>query len=274
LAAPYPFVLYSDLYDHQVFINSIAQSGFCGLLWMPEVRHATNTEDLIRRLQSAAFSPLMMVNAWYLKMPPWLQMDRKLNNEGVVDAAAAELEAQCRYWINLRMQLVPYIHAAFVKYQKSGIPPFRALILDYPEEKEALKDVNGQYMMGDNIMVAPITADRKSVSVYLPKGVWYDFFTNERIEGGRKLTVSPPVDRMPVYVKEGTILPLAKPTNSTEAVDSRRLAVRVYGNRPAPFTLYEDDGMLDTSLKEIIISRDTKQIASVFYTIDNTVIIQ
>ena len=72
LAAPYPFVLYSDLYSHKQYIHAIAQSGFSGLLWTPEVRDAASNEDLIRRLQSVVFSPLAMVDAWYLKNAPWI----------------------------------------------------------------------------------------------------------------------------------------------------------------------------------------------------------
>lgn len=81
LAAPCPFVLYSDLYDHREFIRALVNSGFSGLLWCPEVRDAVSQEDLIRRLQSVVFSPLAMVNGWYIKNPPWKQLDRTLNNQ-------------------------------------------------------------------------------------------------------------------------------------------------------------------------------------------------
>ncbi|MFL6417033.1 MAG: TIM-barrel domain-containing protein, partial [Bryobacteraceae bacterium] len=64
LATPYPFVLYSDLYEHRDFIRALVNSGFTGLLWCPEVRDAKNEEDLVRRLESVVFSPLAMVNAW------------------------------------------------------------------------------------------------------------------------------------------------------------------------------------------------------------------
>ncbi len=75
-AAPYPFVLYSDLYDHRQFIRALVNAGFSGLLWCPEVRDAASEEDLIRRLQSVVFSPLAMVNAWYIRNPPWKQIER------------------------------------------------------------------------------------------------------------------------------------------------------------------------------------------------------
>ena len=80
LAAPYPSALYSDLYNHRDFVRALVNSGFSGLLWCPEVRDAASEEDLIRRMETAAFSPLMMVNAWYIKNPPWKQLNREKNN--------------------------------------------------------------------------------------------------------------------------------------------------------------------------------------------------
>lgn len=259
LAAPYPFVLYSDLYDHQTFINSVAQAGFCGLLWCPEVRDAGSETDLLRRLQSVVCSPLAMINAWFLRLPPWIQMDRGKNNDGVIDPNSEKLTNACRQWINLRMQLVPYLHAAFVRYHREGIPPFRALIMDYPDERDSVKDIAGQYMMGDNMMVAPLTAGGNSKNIYFPKGVWYDFFTGERIEGGRWHNLTFPLDRMPLYVKGNTLLPLAHVTETTSNADSRVLNVRAYGADPQPFTLYADDGSANPPLTECRLEWNAKK---------------
>ena len=267
LAAPYPCVLYSDLYNHQVFINSIAQCSFSGLLWTPEVRDASGQEDFLRRLQSVMCSPLAMINAWFLMMPPWKQMNKEKNTKLIIDENWPELAAGCRYWIDFRMRLIPYLHAAFTKYRETGIPPFRALIMDFPDEAAAVKDIAGQYMMGDDIMVAPLTASGKgttSKSIYFPAGVWYDFFTGERIEGGRSLTLEFPLDRMPVYVREGTMLPLAKPTLSTEDPDSRILDIRIYGSNPRPAVVYEDDGLVGSPIKENVIKWDAKKKKVVF----------
>jgi alpha-D-xyloside xylohydrolase len=258
LAAPYPFVLYSDLYNHQTFINAIAQSGFSGLLWTPEVRDAASKEDLIRRLQSTVFSPLAMINGWYLTSPPWKQLNRQLNAQNKFDENWEETESICRDMIKLRMQLIPYIHAAFVKYQKEGIPPFRALILDYPDDKN-LQNLNSQYMMGDQMMVAPVTAGEKEKTIYFPEGIWYDFFTGEKIEGGQKLKIAVPLDRIPVFVKEGSLIPLAKPTLSTEDPASRELSMHIYGSKSCAFTLYEDDGSFVPSLKEVPFSWDASR---------------
>lgn len=262
-AAPYPFVLYSDLYDHRTFINSVAQAGFSGLLWSPEVRHADNRDDLIRRLQSVVLSPLAMVNGWYLKSPPWKQIRSDLNSQDIFEPDWVNTEAICRELINLRMQLIPYLHSAFVKYHKEGIPPFRALVVDYPDD-ENVYGIAGQYLIGDNLMAAPVVAGQNEIRIYFPKGAWYDFFTGEKYEGGTHATIHVPIERIPLFVKSGTILPLAKITQSTEDVGSRLLTVHVYGDAPDSFTLYEDNGDFSPSLEPMILSWDaTKQKGSV-----------
>ena len=273
LAAPLSFVLYSDMYNHQQFIDAVAKEGFCGLLWCPEVRAAAGgEEDLVRRMQSVICSPVAMINAWNMAMPPWMQMNHDLNRQEVVDPNHEHLMVLCRNLIELRMRLVPYLHAAFVKYYKEGVPPFRALIMDYPGEQEALKDIAGEYMMGDDILVAPLVACGKEVAVkkiYFPSGVWYDFFTGERIEGGRTLECSFPLDRMPMYVKEGTILPLARVTLTTEDPRSREIEPMDFGDNLRPAVLYEDDGSLHPTLTENQLVWNAKkkkfQLKSSFY---------
>src|SRR5438874_792801 len=182
LATPYPFVLYSDLYDHRQFIRGIATSGFAGLLWCPEVRDAASDEDLIRRLQSVVFSPLAMVNAWYIKNPPWKQRDVKLNNADRFAENWQELEGRCREIIGWRMQLVPYLLSAFDRYASDGTPPFRALALDYPTEKD-LRSVDDAFMVGDRMLVAPLFAGEPGRDIVLPPGRWHDFWTGRAING-------------------------------------------------------------------------------------------
>ncbi len=116
LATPYPFVLYSDLYNHRDYIRALVNSGFSGLLWCPEVRDAVSEEDLIRRLQSVVFSPLAMVNGWYIKNPPWKQLNRPVNNADQLLDGWEKLEARCREIISWRMHLAPYLKASFQQY--------------------------------------------------------------------------------------------------------------------------------------------------------------
>lgn len=237
LAAPYPFVLYSDLYDHREFIRALVNSGFAGLLWCPEVRDAVSVEDLIRRLQSVIFSPLAMVNGWYIQSPPWKQLNRDLNNAGKLMANWQQLEARCREIINWRMQLVPYLTVAFQRYASDGTPPFRALILDAPGDGN-LASVDDQYMVGDRMMVAPLFAGEPGRKVVLPSGVdWHDFWTGTVARGGTEVNVPASTDKIPVYVKTGSVMPWADVGLHAGAPETRKLTVRVYGDGGLPFEM-------------------------------------
>lgn len=236
LATPYPFVLYSDLYVHRDFIRALVNSGFSGLLWCPEVRDAVSEEDLIRRLQSVVFSPLAMVNGWYIKNPPWKQLDRRLNNAGQLRADWERLETRCREIINWRMQLVPYLSAAFRRYAEDGTPPFRALVLDAPDDRR-LRTVDDQYMIGDRMMVAPLFAGELERRIVLPKGRWRDFWTGEAIKGASEIVAPASTERIPVYVKEGSVIPWADVGMFAGAPQARRITARIYGDGSLPFLL-------------------------------------
>jgi alpha-D-xyloside xylohydrolase len=239
LAAPYPYVLYSDLYDHAEFIKGIAKSGFSGILWTPELRDAKSEEDLIRRLQSVALSPMALINGWYILNPPWKQIERAANNKGELDPHWEQLEARCREVMNLRMRLVPYLHSAFIRYHRDGLPPFRALVMDYPNDPQTWT-IDDQYMMGDSIIVAPVVAGQHERPVYLPEGDWHDYWTGYRYTG--RIQVKVPLDRIPIFVRGGTILPLADPTPHTGDPASFRLTAMIYSDGAASGTLYEEDG--------------------------------
>lgn len=237
-----PYVLYSDLYDHADFIRGLVNAGFSGLLWTPEVRTAASTADLLRRMQATVFSPQSLINAWFLKNPPWDQIERARNNRDELLPERDELRRLCKGVLELRMRFIPYLYAAFAKYRFTGLPPFRALVMDYPGDPQTYT-VDDEYLMGDHLLVAPLTAAADSREVYLPPGVWHCFWTGRRLEGGRRHTVTPPLEQIPLYVRDNSLLPLAAPLPCV-ADDARfDLDVRVYGNRPAPFDLHEDDGV-------------------------------
>jgi len=259
LAAPYPFVLYSDLYSHKQFIHAIPQSGFSGLLWTPEVRHATSNEDLIRRLQTVVCSPLAMVNAWYLKNAPWKQIDTKANNENLFAEDWSKLEDGCREIIRLRMKLIPYLHAAFVRYKHEGIPPFRALIMDYPTDPE-VKNLSSEYLMGDSVLVAPVMEGEYSRKVYLPEGDWFDFWSLKKYTGKAEYLINAPLEQIPLFIRSGTILPLAKPTLHTDDPESWLLTVLVTGETPQSCVLYEgDDNTVNPDLTEVRLVWNSKK---------------
>jgi alpha-D-xyloside xylohydrolase len=236
LAAPYPFVLYSDLYDHHAFVRSLVNSGFSGLLWCPEVRDAKNSEDLIRRLQTAVFSPIAMINGWYIANPPWKQQDRNKNNANEFEPGWEELEARCREILNWRMQLLPYLRAAFARYALDATPPFRALVLEDPTDP-ALVDCDDEFMVGDRMLVAPLFAGEHKRRIILPRGVWHDFWTGEAVAGGQVIAIPASYARIPVFVKSGSVIPMGGVANSTADARTRELTVRIFGDGSLPFTI-------------------------------------
>ncbi len=258
LAAPYPYVLYSDLYDHKQFIRGVTNAGFAGLLWCPEVRDARNNEDLIRRLQTVIFSPLAMINAWYIKNPPWKQVDREANNAGHFAEGWQQVEAVCRRLIEVRMQLVPYLYAAYIRYHLEGTPVFRAVVMDYPDDPQAWA-ADLQYLGGDSLLIAPVVAGETERDVYLPEGEWFDFWTGRKFAGRQHLKVSPPLDQIPVFVKSGTLLPLAQSTLHTEDPDAFTLTARAYGSGDQRCLLYEDNGLPNATFTEVSVLWDAGQ---------------
>jgi alpha-D-xyloside xylohydrolase len=241
LAAPMPFVLYSDLYDHKEFIRGVVNSGFSGLLWTPEVRDASSEEDLVRRLQVVALSPQALINAWYINNPPWKQWRRAENNWGEFLADWPRLQAMCKRILDLRMQLIPYLYAAFYRYRQEGLPPFRALVMDWPEDENTYP-IDDEWMVGDRLLAAPVTAGETGRSVYLPAGAWFDFWSGAAVEGGRSHTIEVPLEHIPLYVRGGCVLPLARVTLSTAEPGSLELETQVYGDGQQSCVLFEDDG--------------------------------
>jgi alpha-D-xyloside xylohydrolase len=241
LAAPFPFVLYSDLYDHRQFVRALVNSGFSGLLWCPEVRDAKSEEDLIRRLQTVVFSPLALINGWYIPNPPWKQLDRKKNNANRLASNWERLEERCREIIGWRMQLVPYLRAAFARYAIDGTPPFRALALDWPDHSEVAKTEDA-WMVGDRMLVAPLFAGEPSRRLTLPPVQWRNFWTGETIAGGTTIDITAATPNIPVFVMDGSVLPLAAITNSSADPASRNLQVRIFSNGHRPFSLLTPEG--------------------------------
>lgn len=163
LCSSYPFVLYSDLYNHEDFIRGVVSSGFSGLLWTPEVRHADSKEEFVRRLQTAVFSAQCLINGWYCEEFPWLNFD---------------CENELRRWVNEREKLKPYLKKAFEEYKCIGKPPIRALVCDYTTDENTY-GIDDEYIFCDEFIVAPIKAGEESRKVYLPEGKWVNYFSGK-----------------------------------------------------------------------------------------------
>ncbi|MEP6747190.1 MAG: TIM-barrel domain-containing protein [Bacteroidota bacterium] len=245
-AVSFPYVIYNDYYKHEDFIAALINSGFAGVLWTPEVRASATAEEWLRRMQTVVFSPMAMINAWASGTKPW---------------SYPEVAPQVKALALLRMQMIPYWYTAFAQYHFEGIPPFRAMNLEEGFNDEATKEtINGnleqnpyalatvkeikdQYMAGEYLLVAPLFTGEKTRKVILPKGNWYDFYTGAFAGNGEIITVTPGLDKIPVFVKDGGIIPMqtallhaAKPGEKT-AVEFRH-----YGEKNGLFNLYDDDG--------------------------------
>jgi len=244
--ASFPYVIYNDYYNHEDFITALINSGFSGVLWTPEVRASKSGEEWLRRFQTVVFSPMAMINAWASGTKPW---------------SYPEVADQVRRMALLRMQMIPYWYTEFAKYHFEGTPPFRAMNLEegfiteikkakanddpeaYSYEEASAKEVKDQYMAGEYLLVAPLFTGQKTRKVILPKGKWYDFYTGEYTGDGQVITVTPGLDKIPVYVKDGAIIPMMPSSlHAPGAGGKTPLEIRHYGEKPGVYRLYDDDG--------------------------------
>jgi len=243
----FPYVIYNDYYDHRDFIAALINSGFAGVLWTPEVRASKTAEEWLRRFQSNIFSPLAMINAWSSGTKPW---------------SFPEVAGQIRQLAALRMRMMPYWYSSFADYHFHGTPPFRAMNLepgfrsavrlektaqnleDNPYEEAKSKEIKDQYLAGPGLLVAPMFTGQTSRKVILPKGNWYDFYTGDYAGNGEIIEVTPGLDKIPVYVRDGGIIPLMPAMlHAPKPGQKVDLEIRYYGQRPGSFQLYDDDGV-------------------------------
>ena len=263
-----PNVIYSDWYRHEEFVTALVNCGFIGVLWSPEVRQSRTAEEWLRRIQTVVFSPMAMINAWSSGTKPW---------------TFDTVSVQVKYYANLRMQLMPYLYSEFAKYHFEGTPPFRAMALepgfivdnqmdlvnwrlhDNPYLQAVSRQVRDQYMTGENLLVAPMFTGQESRSVILPQGKWYDFYTGEYAGDGEVITVTPGLDRIPVYVKDGGMIPMME-TRLHAPAKGEKINIEVwhYGEKPGRYMLYDDDGETydyekgDFSWREINVDKNRR----------------
>jgi alpha-glucosidase (family GH31 glycosyl hydrolase) len=242
----FPYVIYNDYYSHEDFITALINSGFSGILWTPEVRGSKTSEEWLRRMQTVCFSPMAMINAWSDGTKPW---------------SFPDVENEVREYASLRMQLMPYIYSEFAKYHFEGTPPFRGMNLEpgfdakakmelrnnnlseNPYAEAVLKEIRDQYMTGEYLLIAPLFTGQTTRKVILPKGKWYDFYTGKYAGDGEVITVTPGLSRIPVFVKDGGIIPMMPPAlHAPSAGQKYDLVIRYYGTNPGKYMLYDDDG--------------------------------
>ena len=139
------------------------------------------------------------------------------------------------------MSLLPYLYSAFVEYWKTGKPPIRALVLDYPEDIKT-RMIDDEYLFGDSLLVCPLTYEEGiHRKVYLPNGNWYNFFNGKMIKGGQIIEVYADYNEIPVFVKEGAIIPIAAPVSYVNKNTIFQMEVKIWGEADGVYVLYDDD---------------------------------
>jgi alpha-glucosidase len=147
-------------------------------------------------------------------------------------------------YISLRYRLLPYIYSAFYETHRSGMPIARSMAIYHPFDPLIYTwDFHNQYYFGGSLLVAPVESTQKFAKVYLPEGKWYRMDSDEVLEGGREHLVEAPLDRLPVFVKGGSFLPMQSVVQHTSQKPEEVLELHVYyGSASGEFHYYEDDG--------------------------------
>ena len=230
-ASGYPFVIYSDHYDHRGYVTALVNSGFGGVMWTPEIRSARSEEEWVRRMQTVCLSHLAQLNAWSSGTKPW---------------SMPEVNDAIRAAMHLRMQLIPYLYTAFAEYHFEGTPPIRSVTLEdgFPDTGGANKLAETEFMIGNYLLAAPMIGKETSREVAFPDGKWFNFFTGALVSNGQSIeTINAELDEIPLFVRGGTIVPLATYAPNVVAMgDAPQFEMRVYGNDQAAGRLYWDDG--------------------------------
>jgi alpha-glucosidase len=145
--------------------------------------------------------------------------------------------------IELRYRLMPYLYDTFHGAAESGLPVMRALLLDYPDDPQAIGQ-NYEFLFGDDLLVAPVVkSDERQWDVYLPRGTWYDFWTDQRYTGPRHVNVEAPLDRVPIFVRGGAIIPTQQVVEYTDQAPIDPLTFEIYPAGNSTREYYEDDGL-------------------------------
>lgn len=209
-----------------------------------------NDELYCRWVQFGVFSPIMRLHSSssdIMGKEPW-------NYSGVTENVVAD-------YMRLRHAMIPFIYTMNMRTHRDGIALIEPLYYDYPEDKRAYECRNA-YIFGKNLIVAPISkqTDKRTLTagekVFLPKGRWTDIFTGKVYNGDCCFEANRDISKIPVFAKEGTILPLATDLdklNSTE--NPKTLKLLVYqGN--GDFTLFEDDGVTNNYKNGAFVTRN------------------
>jgi alpha-glucosidase/alpha-D-xyloside xylohydrolase len=208
----------------------------------------------VRWFQFGAFNTLFRAHGrtWQLRLPwGWnlgtFGVSEITNYKVGADPDPSELnnpqvEPICRKYLELRYRLMPYLYSAVRECAQTGLPILRAMWLHYPDDPAAVAR-GDQYLWGRDILVAPVVEKgATSRRLYLPRGAWYDFWTEKPADGGREIDRAVDLETMPLYVRAGAIVPMGPVRQYTSEPVEGPLTLVVYPGADGSFLLYEDDG--------------------------------
>ena len=206
-------------------------------------------ELYVRWFQFGTFCPLFRSHGrtWKLRLPwGW-----NTGDPGPVETNLtpdpnllhdARVEPICRKYLELRYRMLPYLYSVVRECVATGLPMMRALWLHFPDDPTAVAR-GDEYLWGRNVLVAPVVEPgATSRQVYLPRGAWFDFWTGEKLEGGREIGRKVDLETMPLYVRAGAILPLGPVKQYVDEPVDGPLGITMYPGADSSFLLYEDDG--------------------------------
>ena len=183
---------------------------------------------LTRWFQWGVFNPIFRIHGYQTETEPWKYSDTVENN--------------MRSMMNLRYRLMPYIYSEAWQVSKKASTIMRPLVMDFSNDKDAIAQ-QYEYMFGKALLIAPVIAPASVWPVYLPKSAgWYDFWTGKKYNGGQTITTDTPLDKIPVFVKAGSIIPIGKLMQYTGEKSNDTFEIRIYKGADAAFSLYEDEG--------------------------------
>jgi alpha-D-xyloside xylohydrolase len=185
-------------------------------------------ELFIRWFEFGAFSPIFRVHG------------TRTNDQNELWSYGADMQSILTSYDRLRYRLMPYIYSTAWMVTNAGYTPMRALAMDFQSDSRAL-NVGDQFMFGPAILVTPVTEPgADSRRMYLPKATWYDFWTGRAQTGGTTITTAAPLDRMPLFVRAGSILPMGPDLQYAAEKPADPIELRVYRGADGAFTIYED----------------------------------
>lgn len=212
-------------------LSAVLNGGLSGLPFsgaLPDYSLSEGDSELFARwLQLCAVLPLCSLPKPALATPLW-RADPKAIAIG-------------RQYLSLRYQLLPYLYSVAVEAAQGGVPMLRPLWLEAPKELP-LRAVEDAFLLGNSLLIAPVLErDITERSVLLPEGAWYDFFTAQAYAGGQLVRLAAPLERMPILVRAGHVLPLREAQQYVEQKPPEELLLRVYVGK-GENSLYEDAG--------------------------------